>query len=85
MVTMKTIVHLPAELIALLQRGLSPMTDNRKALQALGFQRSYPQAVKGYDSTIWERAIDYGRSHDGQRIMAIERAFLVRDRLGLSG
>jgi len=64
------------ELIAILRRGLTPLTDNQDALQALGFERAYPQARKGYDATIWERTIDRRRP-DGLRVLARERAFLV--------
>jgi hypothetical protein len=73
---MKLVAQSADELIAILRRGLSPLTDNQDALQALGFARAYPQVRKGYDSTIWERAIDRRRP-DGLRVLARERAFLV--------
>jgi hypothetical protein len=66
------------ELIAILRRGLSPLTGNQDALQALGFERAYPQARKGYDATIWERTINRCRP-DGIRVFARERAFLVAE------
>ena len=73
---MKLIAQSADELMAILRRGLSPLTDNQDALLALGFARAYPQARKGYDATIWERAIDRRRP-DGFRVLARERAFLV--------
>jgi len=74
------VVHSTEDLLALLRRGLSPFTDNREALLELGFERSYPQLYAGYESTIWERAIDRGRRADGYRVLARERAFLVDHR-----
>jgi hypothetical protein len=65
------------ELVVILQRGLSPLTNNRDALLALGFERAYPQVRTGHDSTIWERTIDHHRRPDGYRVMARERAYLV--------
>jgi hypothetical protein len=73
----KLIAQSADELRAILRRGLSPITDNRDALMALGFERAYPQALKGRDATIWERTIDHHRRPDGQRVLARERAFLV--------
>jgi hypothetical protein len=46
-------------------------------LLALGFERSYPQVRAGYESTIWERAIEHRRRHDGSRALVRERAYLV--------
>jgi hypothetical protein len=74
---MKIVAHLPEELLALLRRGMSPLTDNRNALLALGFERAYPQVPKGYESTIWERSIEHHRRPDGLRVLARERAYLV--------
>jgi hypothetical protein len=74
---MKTIAHLPEELLDLLRRGMNPVTDNRNALLALGFERAYPQVPQGYESTIWERSIEHHRRADGLRVLARERAFLV--------
>jgi hypothetical protein len=74
---MKLIAQSADELIAILRRGLSPLTDNPDALLALGFERAYPQARNGYDATIWERTIDHHRRPDGHRVLARERAFLV--------
>jgi hypothetical protein len=74
---MKTTVHHAEELAALLCRGLSPITDNRDALLALGFERAYPQIRGGYESTIWERSVERRRRPDGQRACARERAYLV--------
>jgi hypothetical protein len=73
---MNLIAQSADELIAILRRGLSPLTDNQDALLALGFERAYPQARKGHDATIWERTIDRRRP-DGYRVLARERAFLV--------
>jgi len=74
---MKIVAHLPEDLAALLRRGLSPVTDNRNALLALGFERAYPQIPKGYESTIWERSIEHHHRPDGLRVLARERAYLV--------
>jgi hypothetical protein len=74
---MKLIAQSADELSAILRRGLSPLTDNQDALLALGFERAYPQARKGRDSTIWERTINDHRRPDGYRVLARERAFLV--------
>ncbi len=74
---MKTIVHSTEEIMALLRRGLSPITDNRDALIGLGFEPAYPQIRKGYESTIWERAIEHPRTRDGRRSLARERIYLV--------
>ncbi len=71
------IVHVAEELVALLRRGMSPVTDNRDVLLTLGFQRAYPQVPYGYESTIWERAIEHHRRPDGLRVLARERAFLI--------
>lgn len=65
------------EMAAILRRGLSPLTNNRDALLALGFERAYPQVRKGHDSTIWERTIDLRRRPDGYRVLARERAYLI--------
>jgi hypothetical protein len=61
---------------SLLRRGLSPITDNRDALLALGFARAYPQSSRGYESTIWERSVEHSRNSFGQRVLARQRAFL---------
>jgi hypothetical protein len=74
---MKLIAQSTDELTAILRRGLSPLTDNRDALLALGFERAYPQARTGRDATIWERTINNHRRPDGYRVLARERAFLV--------
>jgi hypothetical protein len=74
---MATVAHLPEELVALLRRGLPPVTDNLNALLALGFERAYPQVPVGYESTIWERSIEHHCRPDGLRVLARERAYLV--------
>jgi hypothetical protein len=74
---MTPIVHSIEDVAALLRRGLSPVTDNSDALSALGFERAYPSAFRGYQSTIWERSIEHARRHDGYRVLARERAFLI--------
>lgn len=75
----RAIVHSVDEIELLLRRGLSPITDNCDALLALGFARAYPQISRGYESTIWERAVEYSRAADyGRRVLARERAFLDR-------
>lgn len=74
---MRAIVHSTADIENLLHRGLTPITDNRAALLELGFQRAYPQIVRGYDATIWERAVDAAtRARDGQRMLVRQRALL---------
>jgi hypothetical protein len=65
---------------SLLLRGLSPITDNRDALLALGFARAYPQIQRGYESTIWERSVEHTRAASGHRALARQRAFLDCDR-----
>lgn len=71
------IVHVADDLVALLRRGGSPVTDNRDALLTLGFERAYPQIREGYESTIWERSIEHHRRPNGLRVLARERAYLV--------
>jgi hypothetical protein len=71
------IVHAVDDVVALLRRGLSPLTDNRDVLLSLGFERAYPQVHNGYESTIWERSIDHHRRADGLRVLARERAYLL--------
>jgi hypothetical protein len=73
----KLIAQSADELVAILRRGLSPLTNNRDALLALGFERAYPQVRTGHDSMIWERTIDHHRRPDGYRVLARERAYLV--------
>ncbi|MGH7727826.1 MAG: hypothetical protein ACREM2_03380 [Vulcanimicrobiaceae bacterium] len=69
------------EIERLLRLGLAPITDNVAALRELGFERSYPGATSGYDSTLWERSREYGdcpTSREVRRVLARERAFLER-------
>lgn len=74
---MRAIVHSAADIENLLRRGLTPITDNRTALLELGFQRAYPQIARGYEATIWERAIDAATlSRDGNRMLVRQRALL---------
>jgi hypothetical protein len=73
---MKT-VHLAEEVLALLRRGMNPVTDNRNVLLALGFERAYSQVPKGCESTNWERSIEHHRRADGLRVLARERAYLI--------
>jgi len=73
-------VHTAEEIEQLLRAGLSPITDSIDALLALGFQRSYPQARSGYESTVYERSADRGYRETAQglrRVMICQRAFLV--------
>ena len=72
-----TVAHSIDEIEAILRRGLTPITDNLEALVALGFHRAYPQIRGGYDSTIWERSIDSGRSPKESRTLARQRASLA--------
>jgi hypothetical protein len=75
---MQSLAHTSSEIQNMLRIGLAPITDNADALVSLGFQRAYPQILKGYDSTIWERSIDIDRrSREGQRLMVRQRAYLV--------
>jgi hypothetical protein len=74
---MAATVHFVEDVAMLLRHGLSPVTDNRDALLELGFERAYPGVHRGYESTIWERSIERYRRHDGYRILARERAFLI--------
>jgi hypothetical protein len=79
-----TIVHSAAAIQDMLRRGLTPTTDNRDALLGLGFERAYPQFLRGYESTIWERSIVLDvRARDGSRMLARQRAFLRRSNDGL--
>jgi hypothetical protein len=71
------IAHVAEELVTQLRRGMSPVTDNRDVLLALGFERAYPQVPHGYESTIWERSVEHHRRPDGLRVLARERAYLV--------
>ena len=65
----------------MLQRGLTPNTDNREALIGLGFERAYPHVRAGYDSKIWERSITIRPLQpDGLRRIVRERAFLEQRR-----
>jgi hypothetical protein len=72
-----TTVHSPEAIENLLRRGLTPITENREALVELGFSRAYPQVARGYDATIWERAVEHGRrASDGSRLLVRQRAIL---------
>jgi hypothetical protein len=63
----------------LLRRGLTPVTENRDALLDLGFARAYPHIASGYEATIWERAVEYGRrAADGSLLLVRQRAILTR-------
>lgn len=74
---MTATVHSIEAIEALLQRGVTPKTDNRAALIALGFVRSSPYAEEGYDESLWERSVDHiNLSPAGQRMLVRERAVL---------
>jgi hypothetical protein len=76
---MRAIVHSADEIMAMLRRGLAPMTDNRDALLGLGFERSYPHVAAGYYAKIWERAVESPYpSSTGARMLIRERAFLEK-------
>ncbi len=78
---MRVIVHSATDILAMLNRGLAPITDNRDALIGLGFEPAYPQLRSGYDSKIWERSVAVGAAlPDGMRRIVRERAFLERKR-----
>lgn len=52
-------------------------TDNRAALERLGFARSYPQEKSGYNSRIWQRSIDHSFRPDlMERRRVVQRAYL---------
>jgi hypothetical protein len=64
----------------LLLRGLAPITDNAAALIELGFSRAYPNAARGFESTVWERSLDRGYRQTGRglrRVLVRQRAFLA--------
>jgi hypothetical protein len=62
----------------LLRRGLTPVTEKRDALLNLGFARAYPHVASGYEATIWERAVEYGRrAAAGSRLLVRQRAILT--------
>ena len=71
------LVHTLEQIEDLLRRGLAPLTDNRAALIALGFERAYPQVARGYDSTIWERDITLPGHVAGRRMLARQRAYIL--------
>jgi hypothetical protein len=74
---MTVVVHSATDILAMLNRGLAPITDNRDALIGLGFEPAYPQLRRGYDSQIWERSVAVGAAFpDGMRRVVRERAFL---------
>ena len=73
-------VHTSAEIERMLALGLAPITDNAEALYALGFERSYPEARSGFESTVFERSLDRGyrqTSRGLRRVMVAQRAYLV--------
>ena len=77
---MSRVVHTIEEIEATLRRGVTPETDNREALEELGFARSSPHLALGYESTIWERSRDHAeRTPSGLRLLLRERAVLVDD------
>jgi hypothetical protein len=69
--------HTSAGIPELLRGGLTPITDNVRALLELGFEGAYPHVQRGYDATIWQRSIDHGTRADGRRVLARQRAFLA--------
>jgi hypothetical protein len=73
----ENVVHSVEAILALLRRGLIPVTDNREAIVGLGFVRAYPQVRGGYDSTIWERSVEHVREGGGARTAAMERVYLI--------
>ncbi len=76
--TLPRIVHTIEEIEAVLRRGETPQTDNSDALVELGFVRSSPHLVAGYESTLWERSRDHAqRAASGLRLFVRERAVLV--------
>jgi len=71
------------EIERLLLLGLAPITDNGAALIDLGFSRAYPNAIAGYESTVWERSLDHGYRQTGRglrRTLVRQRAFLVAEK-----
>ena len=71
------VVHSIEAILALLRRGLTPVTDNREAILVLGFVRAYPRVRCGYESTIWERSVEELRQDGGPRRAAMERLYLI--------
>ncbi len=75
---MSRIAHTIEEIQAVLRRGETPQTDNLEALLELGFVRSSPHLLAGYESTLWERSRDHAqRAASGLRLFVRERAVLV--------
>jgi len=72
----RAIVHSCEHIELILRRGLTPLTDNRDALLALGFERAYPQVKRGYEATIWERSIEHHAPGSLRRVLARQRAVL---------
>ncbi len=70
-----TTVESREEIERVLVLGLAPITNNRSALLALGFARAFPDAVSGYEPTVWERA--NGRPQGSKRASGRERAYLI--------
>lgn len=73
------IAHSAEAILALLRRGLTPVTDNREAVLVLGFDRAYPQIHTGHESTIWERSVEHLPEPGGLRRAARERVYLVEE------
>jgi hypothetical protein len=75
------VVEKKEDIERLLKHGLAPITTNRDALLELGFTQGDPSLSRGYEASIWERSVDYADSGGGdrsRRVMARERAYLVR-------
>jgi len=76
---LSTIVHSVDAIEAMLRRGLTPRTDNRDALVALGFERASPLLCGGYGESVWERSFERSeRTPSGERVFVRERALLER-------
>jgi anti-anti-sigma regulatory factor len=74
-------VHTPEEIMTMLDRGLTPITNNRSALIDLGFEPAQPKATRAHLAALWERTLNLGYrvTERGYRQVSIrQRAFLGR-------
>lgn len=71
------IAHSREHIELMLLHGLTPLTDNRNALLALGFERAYPQVTRGYEASLWERDIEHNAASSLRRVRYRQRAVLT--------
>ncbi len=55
------------EILAMIQRGQTAVTDRLDALKELGFERKYPTATNGWRAHIWMRRVDHGWGYVSMR------------------